>query len=117
MASAEVTIDHAEIRRWVDERGGYPARVKRTGSDRDTGILRIDYPGLSGRETLERISWDEFFKAFEENNLAFLYQAEGGSRFAKFVHRSSARPTAARKRAVKKRSATKDSRKASSKKR
>jgi hypothetical protein len=112
MASAEVTIDHAEIRRWVEERGGYPARVKRTGGDGDTGILRIDYPGFSGRETLERISWDEFFKAFEENNLAFLYQAEDGSRFSKFVHRGSAG-----KRASKKRAATKGSRKTSSKKR
>lgn len=42
-------------------------------------------------ETLEKISWDEFFQIFDENKLAFLYQdrTEGGdtSRFNKFVSR------------------------------
>jgi len=86
------TTNHDEIRRWVEERGGRPARVKDTGSgDGDPGILRIDYPGGSGDDTLEEISWDEFFEAFEENELAFLYQEEtkdgSQSRFSKLVSR------------------------------
>jgi hypothetical protein len=43
---------------------------------------------------LEEISWDEFFKAFEENNLAFLYQEKmkdgKQSRFSKLVDRDNA---------------------------
>jgi len=37
-------------------------------------VLRIDYPGFSGEERLETIGWEEFFAAFDQNKLAFLYQ-------------------------------------------
>ena len=89
----KVTTDHAQIQRWVDERGGHPARVKGTQNKQEPGILRIDYPGFSGEETLEPISWQAFFEAFEENKLAFLYQEETKdgelSRFSKFVERGT----------------------------
>ena len=87
MASAKSTVDHDEIRNWVEERGGNPACVKGSGGGDDPGILRIDYPGFSGEETLQSIDWDTFFKGFEDNNLAFLYQPEGDSRFSKLVER------------------------------
>ena len=29
-SEAKVTTDHKEIRKWVEERGGHPARVKGT---------------------------------------------------------------------------------------
>ena len=87
-SEAKVTTDHDEIRKWVEERGGHPAQVK------GTELLRIDYPGYSGEQRLEEISWDEFFGAFEENNLAFLYQdkTKDGkqSRFSKLVDRDNA---------------------------
>ena len=89
-----VTTDHDEIRRWVEERGGHPARVKDTESKNSPGLLRIDYPGYSGSDSLEAISWDEFFQGFDGNNLAFLYQEETKdgeqSRFSKLIDRSSA---------------------------
>jgi hypothetical protein len=87
-SEAKVTTDQEEIRNWVEERGGHPARVK------GTELLRIDYPGFSGEERLEEISWDDFFEAFEENNLAFLYQEKTKdgkqSRFSKLVDRDNA---------------------------
>ena len=87
-ASSTTTTDHDEIRQWVEARGGFPAHVKRTGSRRgDLGVLRIDYPGYSGRDTLERIDWDDWFDAFERNKLAFLYQDKRNSRFSKLVNR------------------------------
>jgi hypothetical protein len=62
--------------------------VKRTGSRRgDLGVLRIDYPGFSGTDTLERIDWEEWFAAFDRNKLAFLYQDKRNSRFSKLVAR------------------------------
>ncbi|HEY8188984.1 MAG TPA: hypothetical protein VIF64_23150 [Pyrinomonadaceae bacterium] len=90
---AEVTTDHEKIRQWVEERGGHPARVKGTDKGDGGGLLRIDYPGYSGEDTLETITWEEFFEAFESNNLAFLYQDEtkGGkeSRFSKLIDRDT----------------------------
>ena len=90
-SESQVTTNHDEIRRWVEERGGHPARVKDTESDDSPGLLRIDYPGYSGEGSLEAISWDEFFTGFDENNLAFLYQEktkEGKvSRFSKLIER------------------------------
>ena len=84
-SEAKVTTNHDEIRRWVEKRGGHRAQVK------GTELLRIDYPGFSGEERLEKITWDQFFAAFEENNLAFLYQEKtkdgSESRFSKLVDR------------------------------
>ncbi|HET7113737.1 MAG TPA: hypothetical protein VFI57_08850 [Pyrinomonadaceae bacterium] len=91
--TSSTTTDHNEIQKWVDERGGHPARVKGTESRNSPGLLRIDYPGFSGEESLEPISWEEFFDGFEKNGLAFLYQektADGKiSRFSKLIERGS----------------------------
>ena len=89
MAESKTTTNHDEIRRWVEERGGRPASVRDTGSGGDDpGILRIDFGDQD--EGLEDISWNQFFEAFEDNNLAFLYQERTNgelSRFNKFVSR------------------------------
>ena len=72
----------------MEARGGFPAHVKATGRKRgDLGVLRIDYPGFSGKETLERIDWEDWFEAFDRNELAFLYQDKRNSRFSKLVSR------------------------------
>ncbi|HYI10907.1 MAG TPA: hypothetical protein VEK57_17760 [Thermoanaerobaculia bacterium] len=57
------------------------------GRGDDPGVLRIDYPGFSGQESLERIGWDEWFDKFDASNLAFLYQDKKNSRFSKLVAR------------------------------
>jgi hypothetical protein len=85
--SSKATVDHDTIRKWVEKHGGCPAHVKSTGTEDDPGILRIDFPGFSGQKTLESISWEQFFEAFDENELAFLYQ--DGSRFNKLVRRQT----------------------------
>ncbi len=88
---ATKTTSHEEIRKWVEDRGGHPATVKTTAQNEPAGILRIDFPGYSGEESLEEISWDEFFDKFEESSLAFLHQdrTHDGkvSRFCKFITR------------------------------
>ena len=90
--SAHTTTDHDFIRRWVEERGGKPSRVVRTGDGDDPGILRIDFPGYSGGDSLEEISWEEWFEKFEESGLAFLHRDMEGDdgkldRFNKLVSR------------------------------
>jgi hypothetical protein len=93
-ANTRVTTDHEEIRRWAEARGGRPVHVKGTGSKDDPGILRIDFPDDPPDESLEEISWDEWFEKFDERSLAFLYQentADGKpSYFNKIVSRETA---------------------------
>jgi hypothetical protein len=85
-----ITTDYDEIRRWAEDHGGKPARVRGTG-DGDAGILRIDFPGGAGEEELEHISWDEWFQKFDEQGLAAVIQerkADGeDSTFVKLVKR------------------------------
>lgn len=88
---SKTTTDHNVIKQWVESRGGFPATVRSTKDNGEPGLLRIDFPGYSGENTLERIGWDEFFDKFEENDLALLYQEEtqsgDESRFCKLVSR------------------------------
>lgn len=87
--SARTTTDHQIIRDWVEQRGGHPACVKGTGDRKDPGLLRIDFPGYSGEDSLEPIEWDAFFDKFDKERLAFLYQDERDSRFNKLISRDS----------------------------
>ena len=94
MASAEPITDHKRIREWAEERGAKPACVKGTGGKNDTGMIRLDFPGYSGADSLQEISWDEWFKAFDENKLALIIQEETASgeqsNFNKLVSRETA---------------------------
>ncbi len=100
MASqSKTTTNHDQIRRWAEARHAQPARVKGTGSrGRDPGMIRLDFPGYSGRGKLEPISWDQWFKSFDDNDLALVYQEKtaGGQRsnFNKLVARETARARA-----------------------
>jgi hypothetical protein len=87
-------VDHDEIRSWVEQRGGWPAAVKRTSRGQgDIGMIRIDFPGYSGEGKLERIDWEDWFGKFDESNLALIVQERtaGGeiSHFNKLVSRET----------------------------
>lgn len=92
MASeTKTTIDHDEIRRWVEDHGGRPVAVRETGRGDDPGVLRIDFPGGARDDRFEDLDWDEWFAKFDESNLALLYQerkADGSdSTFNKLIDR------------------------------
>ena len=86
---ANATIDHDEIRKWAEAKGGKPAAVERTHGGGDVGIIRIMFPESeqSDHGSLVEISWDEFFKQFEDSNLALLYDEK--SLFSKIVGRDT----------------------------
>ncbi|MBX3212114.1 MAG: hypothetical protein KF850_08780 [Labilithrix sp.] len=114
-ATTKITTNREEIRRWVESKGGWPARVKGSERGSDPGLLRIDFPGFSGVETLAKMSWDDWFKWFDKKKLAFVHQPN--TRFSKLVARDTAmaragiratpRRAAGAKRATAKRTTTK----------
>lgn len=87
------TSDHETIRKWAEARGGKPARVKATASEdpEHSGLLRIDFPDDAGQESLEKIDWETFFRTFDAQNLALVYEDETAdgkeSHFNRFVSR------------------------------
>lgn len=82
MSSAHAETDHEKIRVWAERHGGRPAKLA-TGEQ--GGILRLDFQEQD--ENLEPIEWDEFFRIFDESELALLLPDDGSSRFNKFVSR------------------------------
>jgi hypothetical protein len=93
-AQSHTTTDHDEIRRWAEARDAKPACVKGTGGSHDIGILRLDFPGYSGEDKLQHISWEDWFNKFDERELALLFQeqtaAGAESNFNKIVSRETA---------------------------
>lgn len=69
------TRDHETIKRWAEERQAQPATVPGTEHNGHLGVLRFDFPGYGG-EGLKKVSWDEWFKTFDERNLEFVYQEQ-----------------------------------------
>jgi ferritin-like metal-binding protein YciE len=93
-AGSRVLSEPEEIRQWAEERGAKPACVRGTGKKGDLGVLRLDFPGYTGADKLEAISWDDFFEKFEERKLQLLVQdktADGQkSNFNKLVSAATA---------------------------
>lgn len=80
----KTTTSHTVIRGWVESHGGKPALIVDPNQlDRKVG-LRIDFPGRGDEALLSRahhnqdVSWDEFFKHFEDQTLAFEYLEDLG---------------------------------------
>ncbi len=69
------TINHDEIRKWVESKGGKPAAVERTHDDESVGIIRLMFPKSAQSEhgALTEITWEEFFEQFEDGKLALIY--------------------------------------------
>ncbi len=67
-----VTREHDVIKRWAEERGATPSTVSGTWHDDRPGVLRFNFRGSN--HGLEEISWDDWFRSFDERNLNFIYQ-------------------------------------------
>jgi len=61
------------IQRWAEERGGRPATVPGSEHDGRPGVLRMVFTE-AGSDRLQEISWDDWFRSFEERQLVFLFQ-------------------------------------------
>ena len=67
-----VTTSHDVIRAWAEERSGVPATVEGTEHGDHLGVLRFDFGGDS--ERLREVSWEEWFRTFDDRRLNFIYQ-------------------------------------------
>src|SRR5690606_38107325 len=67
------TRSHEVIRRWAEEREAQPATVAGTGPADRLGVLRFNFPGYGGGK-LQGVSWDDWFRTFDERNLVLLFQ-------------------------------------------
>ena len=88
-SKSQTTTDHDEILQWAEAHGGKPAAVQSTESEDEVGMIRImfeDAPNAKD-EGLEEIEWDEWFEAFESNELALVYDPK--SNFNKLVSRET----------------------------
>jgi hypothetical protein len=56
-------------------------------------MIRLDFPGYSGEQSLETIEWHQWFEKFDDNNLALLVQEQTArgerSNFNKLVKRGT----------------------------
>lgn len=90
-SDTRTTTAHDEIRRWADEHHGVPATVRGTERAGEPAVLRFDLPDGAAEDQLEHISWDDWFDKFDQNQLAFLYQARKAdgedSTFFKLIRR------------------------------
>jgi hypothetical protein len=66
------TRSHEVIRQWAEEREGIPSRILRSEQDGEPGLLDLDFPGYG--EDLRHIDWIEWFDAFDQQDLVFVYQ-------------------------------------------
>ncbi len=92
MSTSTQTHDHKQIKAWAEKHGAVPSRIKGTGKDSDEGLLRFHFPDKSkDDDQFEEMSWEDFFKDFDDNKLDLILQdkkADGSeSTFHKFVKR------------------------------
>ncbi|SCL20513.1 hypothetical protein GA0070616_1998 [Micromonospora nigra] len=71
-----VTTNHDVIRRWARERGAMPATISGTERPDRAGVLTFDMPGYREGGRIRAISWDEWFRTFDERGLNLIYQEQ-----------------------------------------
>lgn len=92
----KTTINHDEIKRWVEMRRGRPQIIDAPDATGDQVSIRIDFPGKEDErygvsDWAKYVTWDEFFEVFERQKLAFSYSEdrdiEDFSRAYRFIKR------------------------------
>jgi hypothetical protein len=69
------TTDHDLVRSIVEARDGYPAHAGQSEGQGDGGLLQIAFRDRD--QDAKEISWETFFEAFDEKDLAAIYTEDG----------------------------------------
>jgi hypothetical protein len=93
-----VTVDHAIIKNWIEKHHGQTQIIDDETTANDTVGIRVDFPGASDDvffaddKPPREINWEEFFKIFDDQQLAFSYNEDvfriNPSRSYKFLKRT-----------------------------
>jgi hypothetical protein len=86
------TIDHDEIRRWIQVHHGAPARVPDTASTRTADVLLVDFVGARSSHYFDHISWASWFAWFDDHNLCFRYPEDPDSLEFQLIPRGASQP-------------------------
>lgn len=78
-----VSVDHETIKKWIIKHKGKPEIIDDPDANGDEIGIRVDFPGpdddrFFDANEIREIPWEEFFKIFEDQQLAFEYEAEVG---------------------------------------
>ncbi|SCL40426.1 hypothetical protein GA0074692_5793 [Micromonospora pallida] len=71
-----VTTSHEVIQRWARARGAKPATIAGTERDGRVGVLTFDLPGYRTSRRLRQVTWNEWFRTFDERRLNLIYQEQ-----------------------------------------
>lgn len=71
-----VTTNHEVIQRWARARKAKPATIAGTERDGRAGVLTFDLPGYRESRRLRQITWEEWFRTFDERRLNLIYQEQ-----------------------------------------
>lgn len=90
----KVTFDHRTIKQWSEERKAQPVKIKTV--DEPIEALKVEFPEehrkhKDGTKEIAHLTWEQFFKEFESENLAFQFLDEDvdgkKSRFYRVIYR------------------------------
>lgn len=65
------TVDHQEIREWIEKHRAFPAVIAGSGDDEADAELTLSFTDPD--KNAVHITWDEFFGTFETQHLRFRY--------------------------------------------
>lgn len=69
-----VTRSHEVIQHWAEERKATPSTTAGTEHGDHLGVLRFDFPGYDSSDKIQHVSWDEWFRTFDDRQLVMLFQ-------------------------------------------
>lgn len=69
-----VTKSHDVILAWAAQRKCVPSTIRGTWHNGNPGVLRFDFPDFGSHESLEHVTWQQWFDTFDERQLVMIYQ-------------------------------------------
>lgn len=84
-----VTKNHNQIKEWVEKNNGKPVLLLKDGENKLDLIFPQDKESFNYRKN--KTTWDNFFREFERNNLALMFDWNRGKKDKsyKFLYRFS----------------------------
>ena len=72
--------DHKEIKQWIENHNGTPARLAydSTGREKDPLTVWFQEEKNELKQTYQALDWEEFFSVFDHHDFVFKYETTDG---------------------------------------